>query len=622
MTFNLANQHHCCGMYMEALNAYSVIVKNKQYAQSGRLRVNMGNIYYEQKKYSAAIKMYRMALDQIPNTGREIRYKIMRNIGNAFVRLGQFQDAIASYEQIMDGSADLQTGFNLVLCYYASGEKERMKKAFTRLISVRELGMDENLEAELDDVLKEDGLKDQLRLKQRQSTKYLLVAAKLLAPVIESDIVSGFNWIGEILRAQNHQSLATEMEMGKALYFMRSREYDKAIETLKSYEKKDQTLVAHAATNLSFIYFHEADYQNAIKYADIAMKHNRYNAKALVNKGNCMFMRGDLEHARAMYQEAMGAEADCLEAIYNLGVVNKRLGEFPAALSLFEKLHAIIPNSVEVMWQIADLFDQSNQSRNAIKWFKILNARVPTDPSVFARIGNIYLKEDDEAQAFHYHQESYRYYPVNMNVISWLGAYFVKNEMYEKAVAYFERAAQIQPAEVKWKLMVASCHRRSGDYALAFEIYRAIHADFPDNIECLRYLVHICDDLGKKDQSHDYVVKLRAVERALEQSSEANTLAGLHAPPPPPPPPGRPGAPSTSDGYDENNPYNRGGPGLPAAPPRAPGLQHDDEYERAQVNAAAGGGKGSSKPSKKVTAGGADDDHFADVDLGDDLLPS
>jgi intraflagellar transport protein 88 len=118
-----------------------------------------------------------MALDQIPNTGREIRYKIMRNIGNAFVRLGQFQDAIASYEQIMDGSADLQTGFNLVLCYYASGEKERMKKAFTRLISVRELGMDENLEAELDDVLKEDGLKDQLRLKQRQSTKYLLVGA-------------------------------------------------------------------------------------------------------------------------------------------------------------------------------------------------------------------------------------------------------------------------------------------------------------------------------------------------------------------------------------------------------------------------------------------------------------
>ena len=55
-----------------------------------------GNIYYQQRKYPAAIKMYRMALDQIPNTGKETRFKIMRNIGNAFVRLGQFQDAIQS----------------------------------------------------------------------------------------------------------------------------------------------------------------------------------------------------------------------------------------------------------------------------------------------------------------------------------------------------------------------------------------------------------------------------------------------------------------------------------------------------------------------------------------------
>ena len=43
-----------------------------------------------------------------------------------------------------------------------------------------------------------------------------------------------------------------------------------------------------------------------------------------------------------------------------------------------------------------------------------------------------------------------------------------------------------------------------------------IHADFPDNVECLRYLVHICDDLGKKDQVHEYVVKLRKAERAQE----------------------------------------------------------------------------------------------------------
>ena len=71
-----ALQYHLNKMYAEALNTYSLIVKNKQYPQSGRLRVNMGNIYYEDKKYPQAIKMYKMALDQIPPTSRELRLRI------------------------------------------------------------------------------------------------------------------------------------------------------------------------------------------------------------------------------------------------------------------------------------------------------------------------------------------------------------------------------------------------------------------------------------------------------------------------------------------------------------------------------------------------------------------
>lgn len=55
------------------------------------LRVNMGNIYFEQQKYPAAIKMYRMALDQVPLTSKSVRNCIMRNIGIAFMRVGQYQ---------------------------------------------------------------------------------------------------------------------------------------------------------------------------------------------------------------------------------------------------------------------------------------------------------------------------------------------------------------------------------------------------------------------------------------------------------------------------------------------------------------------------------------------------
>jgi len=42
---------------------------------------------------------------------------------------------------------------------------------------------------------------------------------------------------------------------------------------------------AMAATNLSFIYFLEGDLESANQYADLAVRNSRYNAKALVNKG-------------------------------------------------------------------------------------------------------------------------------------------------------------------------------------------------------------------------------------------------------------------------------------------------------------------------------------------------
>jgi tetratricopeptide (TPR) repeat protein len=77
VVFNLANVYQQNGMMTEALNTYTLVVKNKQYPQSGRLRVNMGNIYFYQKKYPQAIKMYRMALDQIPNSGKEVRARAL-----------------------------------------------------------------------------------------------------------------------------------------------------------------------------------------------------------------------------------------------------------------------------------------------------------------------------------------------------------------------------------------------------------------------------------------------------------------------------------------------------------------------------------------------------------------
>ena len=92
----------------------------------------------------------------------------------------------------------------------------------------------------------------------------------------------------------------------------------------------------------------------------------------------------------------------------------------------------------------------------------------------------------------------------------------------EKAIGYFERAALMQPDDVKWQLMIASCYRRSGNYHKALETYKTIHRKFPENIECLKFLVKICSDMGLKE-AMDYAQELKKAERAKDLRDRASS---------------------------------------------------------------------------------------------------
>ncbi|XP_031171485.1 intraflagellar transport protein 88 homolog isoform X2 [Sander lucioperca] len=523
---NLANQYANNEMYPEALNSYQVIVKNKMFSNAGRLKVNMANIYVKQKNYPKAIKFYRMALDQISNAHKEMRIKIMQNIGVVFVRMGQYSDAITSFEHIMSESPNIKTGFNLILCYYAIGDRERMKKAFQKLISVP-LGIDDEDKyipsnddtdsSMVIEAIKNDKLHQMERDLKVLAEKYIMTAAKLIAPAIETSFATGFDWCVDMVKNSQYVELANDLEINKAITYLRQKDFNQveAVETLKTFEKKDSRVKSAAATNLSFLYFLEKDYDQADRYADLAMTADRYNPAALINKGNTVFVKQDYEKAAEFYKEALRNDSSCTEALYNLGLTYKKLNRLEEALDCFLKLHAILRNSAQVMYQLANLYELLEDPQQAIEWLIQVLSVTHTDPQALAKLGELYDGEGDKSQAFQYYYESFRYFPSNIDVIEWLGAYYIETQFCEKAIQYFERATLIQPTQVKWQLMVASCYRRSGNYQKALETYKDIHRKFPENVECLRFLVRLCTDMGLKEVQ-DYATKLKKAEKMKE----------------------------------------------------------------------------------------------------------
>lgn len=103
----------------------------------------MGNIYYEQKKYPLAIKMYNMAMDATTAQNKEMKLKIKANIGMSYVKLGMFGNAIEVYEDIMNDTPEFEVAFNLLICVYALGDKEKMKSWFERMLMIDLPGSEE-----------------------------------------------------------------------------------------------------------------------------------------------------------------------------------------------------------------------------------------------------------------------------------------------------------------------------------------------------------------------------------------------------------------------------------------------------------------------------------------------
>ncbi|KAL7865764.1 hypothetical protein SRHO_G00110110 [Serrasalmus rhombeus] len=623
--FNLANQYANNDMNTEALNTYQVIVKNKMFNNAGRLKVNMGNIYFKQKNYPKAIKFYRMALDQISNAHTEMRIKIMQNIGVSFIRMGQYSDAITSFDHIMSESPNIKTGFNLILCYYAIGDRERMKKSFQKLICVL-LGIDEedkyispnddphtNL---LIEAIKNDQLHQMERERKALAEKYIMTSAKLIAPAIESTFAAGFDWCVDMVKSSQYVELANDLEINKAITYLRQKEFNQAVETLKTFEKKDSRVKSAAATNLSFLYFLEKDYDQADRYADLAMNADRYNPAALINKGNTVFVKEDYEKAAEFYKEALRNDSSCTEALYNLGLTYKRLGRLEEALDCFLKLHAILRNSAQVMYQLANLYEMLEDPHQAIEWLMQLITVTPTDPHVLAKLGELYDNEGDKSQAFQYYYESFRYFPSNIEVIEWLGAYYIDTQFCEKAIQYFERATLIQPNNVVWQLMVASCYRRSGNYQKALETYKDIHRKFPENVECLRFLVRLCTDMGLKEVQ-DYATKLKKVEK-MKEIREQRVKSGRESSAR-----GRREGSASSDSGQSSHGTSAKGERLSVKLRSLPGS--NEPYEASSqrdLDASYVDPLGPQMERPKTAAKKrTEEDEFADEELGDDLLP-
>jgi len=493
---NIALIYEGLKMYEEAKQMYLEIVQKENYYTPGimkdKIRINLGNLYYKQGEYQKAIIEWKKAVDKISKDNKEMRGLVLRNIANAHIKLRSYTDAIDSYSESVKHKEDMKTCKNLLLSNLATNKMKETKQVFGLMIE-----SSQNLEKEIDPSNNEeektaiDPLKEYLIIRKKENAAIIVNIALVMTHFLEKDPLEAFKYIIDTLKKSNMVDIQNEVEMAKAMYFLKKRDIAQTISIMKNFENKNKNLISRVANNISFLYFVEGDYAKAEQYASTALDNERYNHKALVNKGNIHYIKEDFNKAKEYYLEAIGVQSDCIEAIYNLGMVNIRMDAIYEAIQAFEKLHSVCPNIPEVLYKIAKLYEYIKQYDDAIKYYSLLLVQLPNDPILLSSLGSLYyqINPKDENNYMHYFEDSYRYFPSNFDNLTVLGFLYFKEENYEKALSFFKLASKVNPNAYTAEIHYAKCFFKLGKFKESFKVFRKIHNKYPDNKEALMYLI-------------------------------------------------------------------------------------------------------------------------------------
>lgn len=456
-------------------------------------------------------------------------------LGILFIKMGQYSDAAASFEFIMsEQRADLKSGLHLILCYYALGDIEKMKRGFQHLLDVHiEMNNDHRIsnlmsnpsQQYIIDFMKNDKLALYENRQKHLAKKNILMAANLISTVIEENFNDGYTWCVEMIKSSHFAVLANELELNKAIMYLKQHDIHQAIETLKYYEKKEPALAANAVITLNVIYLKMKDISNAMKYAEISRDIDSYNPASFVNSGVCEMVRAsgaegeNFGDAKRFFEMALEIDPTAFEALYNLGLVYKKTGDFENALVCFRKIYATISNSPHVIFQMGNLYELLNDTSGAIEWYTQLLGLVNTDPSVFQKIANMYEIDGDRQHSFQYQNEAYQTFPCNLQTISWIGSHFIDLQVAENAITYYEKAVLATPSSPHFLLRVAGCLRRIGNSQKSLNLFQDIVKQFPENAEVMlayKALLHLTQTLNMDDLYQKYYNEYQRIEKLRE----------------------------------------------------------------------------------------------------------
>jgi tetratricopeptide (TPR) repeat protein len=307
-----------------------------------------------------AIDTYKAALTIIPSSS-----EALSNLGAAYVRLGQFDDAIAQYEAALKSDSTSSTvRLNLALAYYKSARPNQAIPQLKRVVA-------SDPEAR---------------------NAYLVLADCYLQTGQDQELVA-------LLKPRERMfanDLAYGYLLGTALLHI-----DDTAEGQKYIDRifgAGESAEAHLLMGIAHL--GRLDYPAAKTELKRAVQLNPRLPTAHALYGRSVLALGEQEAAERAFREELDLNINDFEANLQLGYMRKTAQKFEDALTYLERATAIRPNDLAARKLLASLRLQTGSVDEAVRMFEAIVKEAPDLIEAHVQLATAYnrLKRKDDAQ--------------------------------------------------------------------------------------------------------------------------------------------------------------------------------------------------------------------------------
>lgn len=172
-----------------------------------------------------------------------------------------------------------------------------------------------------------------------------------------------------------------------------------AVPTMVPYRKASNP--ASSYHTLGILAFREGDYEQAIKYQELALQTFPQYTEAYNNLGSCYRFTGDYDKALEMYNKASEMNPNYPESRVNAGLIYLEKKEYLKSIEKFQQALAIRPDYPKAKMNMAFAIYYSGDVNRAIQIMKELIEAEPTDPAHNFNLGEMLrgIQDNEGAKA-------------------------------------------------------------------------------------------------------------------------------------------------------------------------------------------------------------------------------